>query len=95
MQNSKREELVYQKKRAGEIKVDLCPDYITNRYREHKNWRLFHKELVFKEIGNFKLLREKVIAYVSDMHLDIDKPIYSAEDISGIINFIEDYRRRA
>jgi len=30
-----------------------------------------------------------IIAYVSDMHIDTDKPVYRPDDILGIISFIE------
>jgi len=32
---------------------------------------------------------DEIIAYISDMPLDKDKPVYNLDDISGIISFIE------
>ncbi len=45
-------ELEYQKRVAKKQLKDIfpIPDYIINRYRESKNWKIFPKEYIFKEI---------------------------------------------
>ena len=46
-------------------------------------------EIIRSGAGGDMLSSEDVIAYISDMRLDTDKPIYKPDDISGIISFIE------
>src|SRR6266581_5861321 len=46
-------ELAYQAERAAKIdEVDPTPDYIIERYRRCRLWRLFRKEFVFRRLGN-------------------------------------------
>ncbi|MFH1848327.1 MAG: molybdopterin-guanine dinucleotide biosynthesis protein B [Candidatus Omnitrophota bacterium] len=46
-------------------------------------------QIARKEIGGDIVISDEIIAYVSDMDIDTDKPIYDPNDIEGIISFIE------
>jgi len=46
-------------------------------------------QIIRKGIGGDVLKGKNFVVYVSDMELDIDKPIYDLDDISGIVKFIE------
>ncbi len=37
---------------------------------------------------------EEIVAYVSDMPLDTDLPVYGPDDVSGIVSFLEKLRNR-
>ena len=37
---------------------------------------------------------EEIVAYVSDLPLDTDLPVYGPDDVSGIISFLEKLRNR-
>jgi 2-polyprenyl-3-methyl-5-hydroxy-6-metoxy-1,4-benzoquinol methylase len=50
-------ELIYQRSRAFQIsKILRTEDCVVERYRIHRHWKFFSKELVFKVLGN---IREK------------------------------------
>ena len=46
-------------------------------------------QIIRKGIGGDVLKDKNFVVYVSDMELDVDKPIYDLNDISGIVKFIE------
>lgn len=51
--DQRRSELVYQTHRAAEIEdVAPTPEWVIDRYRRHRLWRLFPKELMFKALGD-------------------------------------------
>ncbi|MFC1508145.1 molybdopterin-guanine dinucleotide biosynthesis protein B [Candidatus Omnitrophota bacterium] len=49
-------------------------------------------QIIRRVIGGQTDYSDDTIAYLSDISLDTDKPIYSPDDIKGIISFIEAYR---
>lgn len=53
MISTKQSELTYQRDRALRIsQITRTPGYIVERYRSHRWWRLFHKEFIFKSLGD-------------------------------------------
>ena len=46
-------------------------------------------QIIRQGIGDEDLALDEIIAYISDMPLNKDKPVYKPDDISGIISFIE------
>lgn len=46
-------------------------------------------EIIRKGIGRMDSAVDNVIAYVSDMKVDAERPVYEPHDASGIISFIE------
>ena len=46
-------------------------------------------QIIRQGIGDEDLALDEIVAYISDMPLDKDKPVYKPDDISGIISFIE------
>ena len=46
-------------------------------------------QIIRHGIGGMDLFSDEIIAYISDMTLGTDKPVYNPDDISGIISFIE------
>ena len=46
-------------------------------------------QIIRKDIGGNLLNSDDIIAYVSDMNLDTNKPIFKPNDIIGIVTFIE------
>ena len=49
-------------------------------------------QIIRRDIDGTPLASNEIIAYISDMPLDTDKPVYKPDDISGIISFIETLR---
>lgn len=47
-------------------------------------------QIIRSKIGGEILSTDQPIAYISDMPLKTEKPVYKLDDISGIISFIED-----
>jgi hypothetical protein len=46
-------------------------------------------QIIRSGIGEADLPLDEIIAYISDMSLDKDKPVYHPDDISAIASFIE------
>jgi len=46
-------------------------------------------QIMREKIGGELLTTTDILAYVSDMKLETNKPIYNPDDISGIVSFIE------
>ena len=46
-------------------------------------------QIIRKGIGKMDSPLDEIIAYISDMPLNKDKPVYNLNDISGIISFLE------
>jgi len=46
-------------------------------------------QIIRSGIGEMDFTPDGIIAYVSDMYIDTDKPVYHPDDIPGIISFIE------
>ena len=46
-------------------------------------------QIIRSGIGGMDLTSDEIIAYISDVPLSTDKPVYNLDDISGIISFIE------
>jgi len=45
-------------------------------------------QIIRKGVGGSPLLSDDLIAYISDMQLDTNKPIYDPNDIPGIVNHV-------
>jgi SAM-dependent methyltransferase len=45
-------ELEYQAERAASIELHPTPDYIIDRYRQNRHWRVNPKEFLFKRLGD-------------------------------------------
>jgi len=46
-------------------------------------------QIIRREIGGSVLDSADIIAYISDMSIDTDKPVFDPNDISAIVSFIE------
>ena len=49
-------------------------------------------QIIRNGIGGGLLSSDEIIAYVSDMHLDTDKPVYRPDDVPGMISFVENLK---
>lgn len=50
-------------------------------------------QIIRQAVGGEQDNSDDTVAYVSDMALNTDKPIYKPNDISSIVTFIETYRK--
>ncbi len=72
--------------------LSYFPDFdiiLMEGYREEPDIRRIHIVSSRTGITDSDLLFDHVVAYVSDIPLRIKKPIYTPDDIPGIISFIE------
>jgi len=46
-------------------------------------------QIIRSQIGGTALSADEIIAYISDMSIATDKPVYHPDDIPGIVSFIE------
>ena len=51
-------------------------------------------QIIRSSIGGTDVSGNEIIAYVADMSLNTDKPVYKPDDNSGIITFVENKIRR-
>lgn len=59
-----RAELTYQAERASQIgPVNPTPDYIIDRYRRCRHWRLFPKEFMFRALWQVGFLEKEVLDF--------------------------------
>ncbi len=50
-------------------------------------------QIIRRVVGGQQDFSDDIVAYISDMSLNTNKPIYAPDDIAGIVSFIETLRK--
>jgi len=81
---------IKQKESVKNILYKFFQDFdivLMESYSQEKNIPTI--QIIRKKIGGEILKKSNVLAYVSDMDLDVDRAVFHPDDISGIVRFIE------